>query len=385
MSETFLPFSKPSINQAALDEVMDCLKSGWITTGPRVKMFENKLANYLKAPHVLALTSGTAGLHLALKVLDLQPGDEVITTAMTFVASLNTIVIAGGTPVLVDVDHTYNIDVTKIEKAITSKTRAIMPVHFTGLPADLNPIYALAKKYNLHVIEDAAQAIGSHYEGNIIGSFGDMQVFSFHPNKNMTTGEGGCLTLRDANLAKKISVLRFHGIDRDAFNRFSKEGSQHYDVVEPGFKYNMLDLQAAIGIHQLDEIESFIQKRTHLAERYYSLLSNIEEISLPKLPSYQFRHNWHLFTILINTEKTQISRDDFIQKMKEHNIGVGLHYQAPHLFTYYHEKFGFKAGDFPVAEHIGDRIVSLPLFPDMTEQEQDRVIQAITQIFCRRT
>lgn len=381
MSELpFLPFSKPSISQAALDEVADCLKSGWITTGPRVKKFETKLAEYLKAPYALALTSGTAGLQLALQAIDLKPGDEVITTAMTFVASLNTIVQAGGKPVLVDIDETHNIDISKLEKAITKKTKAIMPVHFTGLPVDLEPLYALAKKHQLHVIEDAAQAIGSHYKGKIIGSFGDMQVFSFHPNKNMTTGEGGCVTLRDETLAKRISVLRFHGIDRDAFNRFSKEGNQLYDVVEPGYKYNMLDMQAAIGLHQLDDLEMFIQKRTHLAMRYFEKLSHIKAISLPVIPAYEHRHNWHLFTILIN-EHSKINRDEFVKKMKEHNIGTGLHYQAPHLFTYYQKNFNFKEGDFPIAERVGNQIVSLPLFPDLTEAEQDRVVTAIESIF----
>lgn len=383
MSDTFLPFSKPSISQAALDEVMACLKSGWITTGPRVKKFEEKLSAYLQAPHILSLTSGTAGLHLALHALNLQPQDEVITTTMTFVASLNTIVLAGAKPVLVDIDNTYNMDIKQLEAAITPRTRAIMPVHFTGLPADLDPIYVLAKKYNLRVIEDAAQAIGSHYKNKIIGSFGDTQVFSFHPNKNMTTGEGGCVVTRDDHLAKQISVLRFHGIDRDAFNRFSKEGSQHYDVIAPGFKYNMLDMQAAIGIHQLDDVERFIQKRTHLAERYFSLLNQYPEISLPILPSYPHRHNWHLFTILINPDKTTVSRDEFMQAMKDRYIGTGLHYEPSHLFSYYREKWGFKAGDFPVAEKVGANIVSLPLFPDMTENDQDRVVNAISQIFLR--
>ncbi len=384
MNPPFLPFSKPSISQAALDEVIACLQSGWITTGPRVKQFESKLSAYLQAPHVLALTSGTAGLQLALQALDLQPGDEVITTAMTFVASLNTIVLAGAKPVLVDIDETYNLDVRLLEKAITPKTKAIMPVHFTGLPADLTPLYQLAKKYSLRVIEDAAQAIGSHYDGKIIGSFGDIQVFSFHPNKNMTTGEGGCVVTRDERLAKKITILRFHGIDRDAFNRFSKEGSQLYDVVAPGYKYNMLDMQAALGLHQLDDLESFIQKRTHLAARYYDLLGAVKEISLPKMPHYAFKHNWHLFTILINPEHTDLSRDAFIQAMKEKNIGTGLHYQPPHLFTYYKNQFGFKEGDFPMAEKVGNYIVSLPLFPDMTEQQQDSVIVAIKTIFCNR-
>ena len=211
-NEAFLPFSRPSISQAAIDEVVACLKSGWITTGPRVKQFEEDLKAYVGAPYVLALTSATAGLHLALVALDLKPGDEVITTPMTFAATLNTIVLAGGKPVLVDVEpRTYNMDVAKIETAVTKRTRAIMPVHFAGLPVDLDPLYAIAKKHNLRVIEDAAHAIGTEYKGKRIGSFGDIQVFSFHPNKNMTTGEGGCVVTRDEKLASDVALLRFHG------------------------------------------------------------------------------------------------------------------------------------------------------------------------------
>ena len=381
MSQSYLPFSKPSISQAALDEVIACLKSGWITTGPRVSKFEEMLKTYLHADTALALTSGTAGLHLALKALNLQPNDEVITTAMTFVASLNTIVIAHGKPVLVDIDETLNMDVSKIEAAITPRTKAIMPVHFTGLPVDLDPIYALAQKYKLHIIEDAAQAMGSHYKGRIIGSFGHTQVFSFHPNKNMTTGEGGCVTTTDPEITKSISVLRFHGIDRNAFNRFSKTGSQTYDVIEPGYKYNMMDLQAAIGIHQLAELESFIEKRTQLALRYQEILADWPQIKIPQLPSYDYRHNWHLYTILLKPENIKIKRDEFIQQMKEFDIGTGLHYEAPHLFTYYRKNFGFKPGDFPRAEQVGATIVSLPLFPDMTIQDQDRVILAMKKLF----
>ena len=244
---------------------------------PRVKQFEEMLQNYFDAPHVLAVTSGTAGLHLALLGLDLKPGDEVITSSLTFVADLNTIVLAGAKPVLVDIDDTYNMDVNRVADAITPRTRAIMPVHFTGLSVDLDPIYELARKHNLRVIEDACQAIGSRYKNKLIGSFGDTQIFSFHPNKNITTGEGGCIVTRDPALAKKMSVLRFHGIDRDAFNRFSKQGSQHYDVIAPGFKYNMLDLQGVLGLHQLPELDNYIKRRTELAVRYNQLLADWPE------------------------------------------------------------------------------------------------------------
>lgn len=381
MGQPYLPFVKPSISKEAIAEVVACLESGWLATGPRVQRFEAELTRYVQAPHVLALTSATAGLQLALQALELKAGDEVITTPLTFVASLNTIVQAGAKPVLVDIDpHTYNLDIEKVAAAITSRTKAIMPVHFAGLPVDLDALYALAMEHELRIIEDAAHAIGTQYKGRLIGSFGDTQVFSFHPNKNMTTGEGGCVATRDDELAKKITTLRFHGIDRAAFNRFSKEGSQEYDVIVPGYKYNMMDIQAALGLHQLPALEGFIERRTALANRYQMLLADCAALQLPSTPNYAHRHAWHLYTPLIKAEVVGVDRTEFMQKMKQQNIGTGLHFQAAHLFHYYQQQFGYKLGDFPHAEYVGERIVSLPLFPDMTEAEQDRVIDAIKKI-----
>jgi dTDP-4-amino-4,6-dideoxygalactose transaminase len=383
-NEEFLPFSRPSISQAAIDEVVACIKSGWITTGPRVKQFEDDLKAYCGAPHALALSSATAGLHLVLAALELKPGDEVITTPMTFAATLNTIVLTGGKPVLVDVEPgTYNMDVTKIEKAITKRTRAIMPVHFAGLPVDLDPLYAIAKKHNLRVIEDAAHAIGTEYKGKRIGSFGDIQVFSFHPNKNMTTGEGGCVVTRDEKIVEAVALLRFHGMDREAWNRFGKKGSQHYEIITPGYKYNMMDMQAALGLHQLKQLDGFIRRRTELALRYQQLLAGWSQWSLPTAPAYPHLHAWHLYTPLVNPDAAGMDRDAFMQGMKERNIGTGLHYRAVHLYPYYREHFGFKRGDFPNAETVSDRIVSLPLFPAMTDADQDRVIAAMKDLFHR--
>ncbi len=383
--EEFLPFSRPSIDQAAIDEVVACLKSGWITTGPRVKQFEEDLKAYVGAPYVLALNSATAGLHLALVALDLKPDEEVITTPMTFAATLNTIVLAGGKPVLVDVEPgTYNMDVTKLEKAVTQRTRAIMPVHFAGLPVDLDPLYDVAKKHNLRVIEDAAHAIGTEYKGRRIGGFGDIQVFSFHPNKNMTTGEGGCVVTRDEKLTSDIALLRFHGMDREAWNRFGKKGNQHYEIITPGFKYNMMDIQAALGLHQLKQLNGFIRRRTELALRYHKLLKNWPQWTLTAAPTYPHLHAWHLYTPLINPESAKMDRDAFMQGMKERNIGTGLHYRAVHLYPYYREHFGFKQGDFPNAENISDRIVSLPLFPAMNDEDQDRVVAAMADLFKRK-
>ncbi len=382
MSEAFLPFSKPSISRAAIDEVVACLESGWITTGPRVAQFTENLQAYLSAPHVLPLTSATAGLHLALLALDLQPGDEVITTPLTFAATLNTIVVAGGKPVLVDIDpHTLNMDLNQVADAITEKTRVIVPVHFAGLPVDMDVLYQLAKTHELRVIEDAAHAIGAVYKDKRIGSFGDTQVFSFHPNKNMTTGEGGCVTTTNAELAKSVALLRFHGIDRESWNRYGKSGNQDYEIVLPGLKYNMMDLQAALGLHQLQELDSFIARRTELAERYQEALADWPQWELPGAPAFLHRHAWHLYTPRINEEAAHMNRDEFIQKMKEKNIGTGLHYRAAHLYPYYREQFGYHPGDFPYAESAGERIVSLPLFPAMTDAEHDRVLDVMYSMF----
>jgi dTDP-4-amino-4,6-dideoxygalactose transaminase len=381
-SAPFLPFAKPDLRSEEIDEVITVLKSGWLTTGPRVQRFEAAFKDYFGAPHVLAVSSATAGLHLAMLAIGLKEGDEVITTPLTFAASLNTIVLAGAKPVLVDVDPaTFNIDIGRVAAAITKRTKAIMPVHFAGLPVDLDPLYALAETHGLRVVEDCAHAIHAEYKGRRLGSFGDTQVFSFHPNKNMTTGEGGVVVTSDAALAKAVAILRFHGIDRDAFNRFSKAGSQIYDVVAPGFKYNMMDIQAAIGLHQLTRLDGFIGARTALAERYGKLFGDWNSLTRPQAAPFAHRHAWHLYTVLVEEKACGIDRDGFIAAMKERNIGVGLHYTAAHLFTYYRDRFGYKPGDFPHAERIGASIASLPLFPTMTTAEQDRVVAAMRDVF----
>lgn len=382
MSDEFLPFSRPTISQNAIDDVVACLKSGWITTGPRVAQFTEDLKDYFKAPYVLPIMSATAGLHLALLAMNLEPGDEVITTPLTFAATLNTIVLAGGKPVLVDIDpRTLNMDMNMLEDAINENTRVIMPVHFAGLPVDLDPLYELANRHGLRVIEDAAHAIASDYKGKRLGSFGDTQVFSFHPNKNMTTGEGGCVVTRDQELAEQIARLRFHGIDRQAWNRFAKSGSQDYEIVMPGFKYNMMDIQAAIGIHQLKELDGFIKRRLELAERYHEALSDWAQWTLPSKPDYDHYHSWHLYTPLINEDVAGMNRDQFMAEMKEHNVGTGLHYRAVHLYPYYRQAFDFNPGDFPHAEDACERIVSLPLFPLMTDANHDRVLDVMYKVF----
>lgn len=382
MADDFLPFSRPSISQDAIDEVVACLRSGWITTGPRVVQFTDALKDYFNAAHVLPLSSATAGLHLSLLALDLEPDDEIITTPLTFAATLNTIVLAGGKPVLIDIDpHTLNMDVNQLEDAMTNRTRAIMPVHFAGLPVDLDPLYAIAQRYGLRVIEDAAHAMGTEYKNKRIGSFGDIQVFSFHPNKNMTTGEGGCVVTHDQQLADQIARLRFHGMDRQAWNRYGKSGNQDYEIVLPGFKYNMMDMQAALGISQLKELSGFILRRNELANRYLEALTDWPQWTLPQRPDFDHLHSWHIFTPLINEDSAAMSRDDFMRVMKEKNIGTGLHYRAAHLYPFYRQTFGYSLGDFPQAEDVCERIVSLPLFPSMTDAEHDRVIDVMYNIF----
>lgn len=381
MSQEFLPFTRPEVGEEEIAEVVACLRSGWLATGPRVQLFEEKLRAYLEAPFALTLSSATAGLHLALKALGIGEGDEVITTPMTFVATLNTIVHAGARPVLVDIDpRTFNLDMGQLEKALTPRTKAIMPVHFAGLPVDCDALYAFARAKGLRVIEDAAHAIGTQYKGKRVGSFGDIQVFSFHPCKNLTTAEGGCLVTRDADVAKKVTQLRLHGLDRDAWNRYSKEGSQTLDVVEAGYKCNMSDLQASLGVHQIDKLEAMNEARRTLVARYNSLLSGEAGLTLPTPPAYAHLHAWHIYTPLLNLEKVNLTRDAFVAKMKDYNIGVGVHYTPVHLYSYYRTHYGWGEGSFPVAEDVGARIMSLPLWASMPHDAQDRVVEAVTSI-----
>jgi dTDP-4-amino-4,6-dideoxygalactose transaminase len=370
------------LDQATIDEVVASLQSGWLTTGPKVKQFEEQLQAYCSAPRALALNSGTAGLHLALLAMGVGPGDEVITTTFTFAATVNTIIHAGATPVLVDVDETLNIDLDQVEAAITPRTKAIVPVHFAGLPVDCDRLYAIAKKHGLRVLEDGAHAIGAEFNHKKLGSFGDTIMFSFHPNKNITTGEGGAILTHDEQIAQHISTMRFHGIDREAWNRFAKSGSHHYDVIAPGYKFNMLDLQGALGIHQLPKLDDFIAKRTHWVEQYKNALKDLPELKFAATPTYNHKHAWHLLTVQMTDEST-LTRDEFMQALKDRNIGRGFHYQPVHTFTYYRDAFGYKEGDFPVAENIGKRILSLPLFPQMQESEFSYIIHTIKDIFTR--
>jgi dTDP-4-amino-4,6-dideoxygalactose transaminase len=381
MRDTFLPFSAPTIDDEEINEVVDSLKSGWITTGPKVKRFEEAFKTYIGAPFAIPLSSATAGLHLTLLALKIKEGDEIITTPMTFASTVSMIVLCGATPVLADIEPgTLNIDVNRIREKITSRTRAVIPVHFAGLACDMDPIFALAKEFNLTVIEDAAHAAGTEYKGRRIGTLDSISIFSFHPNKNITTGEGGMVCTADESLAEEISLLKFHGMNREAWKRFAASGSPNYDIVLPGFKYNMMDIQAAIGIHQLPKLDGFINRRREIAEFYGREFEGMEELALPTCPSYEQRHAWHLYTPLVRIEKLAIDRDAFMAELKSLNIGSGLHYKAIHHHAWYREHMGISDSELPMASYASERILSLPLFPRMTLDDAQDVVAAVKQV-----
>jgi dTDP-4-amino-4,6-dideoxygalactose transaminase len=381
MRSTFLPFSTPTIEDAEINEVVDSLRSGWITTGPKVKRFEEAFKAYVGAPFAVPLTSATAGLHLTLLALKIREGDEIITTPMTFASTVSMIILCGGRPVLVDTEPgTLNIDVGLIRERITPRTRAIIPVHFAGQACDMDPLFALAQEFNLTIIEDAAHAAGTEYKGKRIGSLDSISIFSFHPNKNITTGEGGMVCTADENLAEEISLMKFHGMSREAWKRFAASGSPNYDILMPGFKYNMMDIQAAIGIHQLPKLDHFIDLRLAIAEHYNREFADIAELALPQYAPYDQRHAWHLYTPLVRIEKLAIDRDRFMEELKKHNIGSGLHYKAIHHHAWYREHMPMADADLPNASYASERILSLPLFPKMTMDDARDVVAAVKAV-----
>jgi dTDP-4-amino-4,6-dideoxygalactose transaminase len=379
-----LPFSTPTLGDEEINEVVDSLRSGWITTGPKVKRFEDAFKIYVGAPFAVPLSSATAGLHLTLLALKIKEGDEIITTPMTFASTVSMIILAGGTPVLADIEPgTLNIDVTKVAEKITPRTRAIIPVHFAGQSCDLDPLFALARQHNLTIIEDAAHAAGTEYKGRKIGSLDSISIFSFHPNKNITTGEGGMVCTPDETLAEEISLLKFHGMSREAWKRFAASGTPNYDIMLPGYKYNMMDIQAAIGLHQLPRLDGFIDRRTEIAEQYNAAFAGLPELALPTYAPYQQRHAWHLYTPLIRTELLTIDRDRFMAELKALNIGSGLHYKAIHHHSWYRENLPMADTELPNASYASDRILSLPLFPTMSDNDANDVISAVTDVITR--
>ena len=374
--ESPLPYSLPWIEEEERQEVVDTLKSGWLSIGPKVKKFEDSLAGYTEAKYAIALNSCTAALHLSLVALGIGGGDEVITTPFTFVATANVIVHVGAKPVFVDIERdTYNIDPEKVEEAVTSKTRAIIPVHYAGQPCDMKTINEIAEGHGLSVVEDAAHALGAEYEGKKIGTFSDATCFSFYPTKNITTGEGGAVTTNNKELADKLGVLRLHGMDKSAWKRYSFKGSWYYEVLECGFKENMSDIQAALGIHQIRKLDKFMEIRRKYAEIYTKELGKLGEIITPH-EKPNVKHPYHLYPILLRS----YDRGKFIERMGEIGISCSVHFIPLHLHPFYRNTFGSKRGDFPVAEWVYDREVSLPLYPKMSEKDVWDVIQATKEV-----
>jgi len=380
MRTTFLPFSRPSISEDDIAAVDAVLRSGWITTGPKCAEFESRFGEYVGSKGAVALASATGGMHLLIEALGIGSGDEVITPAMTWVSTVNLAVLSGARPVFVDVDRdTLMASADAIEAALTTRTRLIVPVHFAGAAADMAPIRRLAAQHGVSLAEDAAHALGTEYRGERIGCRGTT-IFSFHPIKNITTGEGGMLCSDDPALLDRIRRLKFHGLGADAFERETQGRSPQAQVQEPGFKYNLTDIGAVLGLGQLARVDVFNRRREELARIYRERLSGIDEILPLADPAYPVAHSWHLFVVRLDVERAGISRNEFMERLKERNIGTGIHFLAVHLQRYYRESMGTRRGMLPNTEWNSDRICSLPLFPDMTPEDVEDVVDAIKDI-----
>lgn len=382
--ENFLVFGAPVIEEPEIEEVVGCMRRGWIGTGPKVREFEEGFKAFKGSNHAIALNSCTAALHLSMFAAGIGPGDEVITTPMTFCATINAIIHCGATPILADCNHyTMNILPEEIEKKVTAKTKAVLPVHFAGRCCDMEPIMDIARKYDLLVIEDCAHAIESEYHGRKAGRFGDIGCFSFYVTKNIITGEGGMVITDDDRFAGRIKVLGLHGMSKDAWRRFSDEGYKHYQVIQAGYKYNMMDIQAAIGIHQLKRVDKYWKHRQSIWKKYNDAFRDLSCI-IPKEPEPDTKHAYHLYTPLIDIEKLGKSRDWVLNALTAENIGVGVHYLPVHLHPFYRKTFGWKEGDFPNAEWIGERTLSLPLSAALSEKDVEDVIEAFQKVLINR-
>lgn len=369
--DEFLVFGSPDIREPEIEEVVKCLRSGWLGTGPRVARFERDFAAYKDVPEsqVAAVNSCTAALHVSMIAAGIGPGDEVITSPLTFCATINAIIHSGATPVLADIDPiTMNIDPIEIEKKCTSRTRCILPVHMAGRPCEMDSILSIAKNRNLLVIEDCAHAIETEYHGKKAGTIGDFGCFSFYVTKNATTGEGGMIVAKNEEHIARAKILALHGMSKDAWRRFSDTGYKHYFVVDSGFKYNMMDIQAALGIHQLARIEENWNRRKELWEIYQAELKTLP-LTCPAAPAPATRHAFHLYTILINKQRCGLSRDEFLDQMTSHGIGLGVHYMSIPEHPFYQARFGWKPEDYPIAMRIGRQTVSLPLSPKVTSND----------------
>ena len=377
LRKSFLPYALPTIGQEEIDEVVDSLRSGWITTGPKVAKFEEEFAQYVGCRHAIAVNSCTAALHVILAALGIRPGDEVIVPTLTFCSTAHVVAHLGATPVIVDVDEDSQISVDAVERAITWKTRAILPVHYGGQPCDLGEILQLAEERGIDVVEDAAHAVGCEYQGRKIGTHGRATAFSFYATKNLATGEGGMITTADTKLAERMRPLVLHGMTHDAWNRYTKQGSWYYEVADLGFKYNMTDIQAAMGIHQLRKLDRMNARRIEIAAKYNAAFAKIPELEIPTLGEER-THVYHLYPIQISG--LRIDRSVFINELKKANIGTSVHFIPLHRHPFYQKRYGYRIGDFPMAEKIYSGLVSLPLYPRMTDDDVQYVIEAVTHI-----
>ena len=377
---SFLPFSVPDIGEDEIRSVVETLRSGWLTTGAKVKKFEEDFARYTSAPYAVAVNSGTAALHLALEAIGIKEGDEVIIPTMTFTATAEVVLYFKAKPVLVDCEpDTLNINAGEIEEKINARTKAIIPVHLAGQPCDMQRIMEIAQKYNLKVIEDAAHALPAHYQEKMVGTIGDITCFSFYATKTITTGEGGMATTGNSEWAERMRMMSLHGISHDSWKRYTKEGSWYYEVLFPGFKYNLTDIAAAIGVEQLKKCDRFWEARRRIAAVYDEALTDLPEIRTPVCRSGR-QHAWHLYVMQLNLERLRIDRNGFIEALKEKNIGTSVHFIPLHMHPYYRNTFEYQPEDFPNASAAFERIISLPIYPKMTDADAGCVVNAVRSI-----
>ena len=376
----YLPFHRPRIEQEEIDAVVAVLKTGWLTTGPKAKEFEEAFARFIGARHALAVSSCTAALHLALDAIGLREGDEVLLPALTFTSTAEVVTYFRAKPVLVDSERRYfNLDLNKLEERITPRTRAIIPVHFAGHPCDMDSLFDLASRKNLPIVEDAAHAFPAKYRGRFVGTLGNLTAFSFYATKTLTTGEGGMITTEDDTLASRIAMMRLHGLSKDAWKRYSAEGSWRYDVVDAGYKYNLTDMQAALGLAQLGKAEAMQQERARLAALYTKGLAESNAFLLPEV-SPDVQHAWHLFVVLLRPGALSIHRDVVIEELRRRGIGTAVHFIPLNLHSYYQTRWGYRPGEFAVAEDYAERCLSLPLFAGMASQDVERVVESLNEI-----
>jgi dTDP-4-amino-4,6-dideoxygalactose transaminase len=378
--QSFLPFHSPVIAEEEISAVVEVLKSGWLTTGQKVREFERRFAEFVGCSHAVAVNSGTAALHLALEAIGIQAGDEVIVPTMTFAATAEVVLYLGAKPILVDCEaDSLNLDPDRLAAALTPKTKAIIPVHFGGQPCDMERILRFAREHDLRVIEDAAHALPAYYKGQAIGSVGDITCFSFYATKTITTGEGGMTTTENPEWAEKMRMLSLHGISHDAWNRYSAEGSWYYEILSPGYKYNLTDIAASLGIEQLKKCNTFLEARRRIAQAYDEGFAGLPEIKTPVCRP-DVGHAWHLYVIQLQLERLTINRRDFIEALRKKNIGTSVHFIPLHLHPYYRNTFGYRPEDFLNATAVFERIISLPIYPKLTDADVSDVIEAVRSI-----